>query len=183
MTPKPGWIDTTVLSDPGTEDHVGKVVTYLKFLDQYIKAIANDCGASYPRVYYCCHGRLSQYNREGPNRHVSPAQEESLCKFFKIVDNLGRSPRLSLVARSANELLAQGHLREETSPKVSDMWPIHFRRRHSEFFKKRQRTIDINRQKAHDVEDNDGWYCRLSRPTVCTVLMRQTSGMSTKPGL
>jgi hypothetical protein len=160
MTPKPEWIDTTVLSDPEIEDHVGKVVAYLKSLvDPNLKAIADDCGAPYPRVYHHYHGRLSRYDCEGPNRHLSPAQEESLCKFFKILDDLGLSLRLSLIAGSANELLAQEHLGEETSPKVSYMWLIRFRERHPEFFKKRQKTIDINWQKAHDVEDIDEWYC------------------------
>jgi bacterioferritin-associated ferredoxin len=50
-TPKPDWRDCTPLSDEEIEDHVEDVVTYLQSLiDPNIKAIANDCGAPYPRV-------------------------------------------------------------------------------------------------------------------------------------
>jgi hypothetical protein len=162
MMPKPEWIDTIVLSYPEIGDYVGNVMAYLKSLvDPNRKAFADDCSAPYPQVYQRCHGRISQYDCEGPNRHFLPAQEESLCKFFKILDNLSLLPCRSLVARNTIELLVLEHLDEGTSPKVSNMWHIHFRKRHPEFFKKRQKTIDINRQKAHNIKDIDEWYCRF----------------------
>ncbi len=57
MTPQPDRIDITTLSDPEIEDY--HVVTYLKTLeDPSIKAIADQCGAPYSRVYHRFHGQL-----------------------------------------------------------------------------------------------------------------------------
>jgi hypothetical protein len=53
-------------------------------------------------------------------------QEDSLCKFFTLLDDIGLSPYHMQVARSANELLVWGHVGEGVIQKVSAMWPIHF---------------------------------------------------------
>ncbi len=44
------------------------VVAYLKTHDDSnIKLVATECGAPNPRVYHHYHGRISHYDRNGPN--------------------------------------------------------------------------------------------------------------------
>jgi hypothetical protein len=81
-----------------------------------------------------------------------------MCKYFDLLDDIGLSVRLSLVARSANELLAKNYNGSGAVPTVSEMWPIRFRERWPKYFKVRQKTIDINRKRAHDPEDIERWY-------------------------
>jgi hypothetical protein len=122
MTPQPHWIDIITLSDTEVEDHVCQVVVYLKTLgDQNIKAVADLCSAPYSRVYHCFHGCLSQYDPDGPNKHLSTGQAGSFHSLFSIFDYMGLSPRLSLVACSANKLLTKGHCGNCDPPTVSDM--------------------------------------------------------------
>ncbi len=127
MASKPDWINIFKLPDQEVEEHVRKVVAYLKILQNpKIKIVAEECGAPYPRVYHRYNGRMSRYDRERPNRQLSPAQEASLCQTFDLLDNIGLSPRLSLVERSANELLAKGFTGRSITPTVSEMWPSRF---------------------------------------------------------
>jgi hypothetical protein len=131
MAAKPEWTDITILSGQEVKDHISKVVAHLKTIESpNIKAVADSCGAPYSRVYHRFHGRVSRYDREGPNQHLSVAQEESLCPFFNLLDDLGLSPRLTLVARSANELLAKNHAGPGAAPVISESWPFQFRERY-----------------------------------------------------
>jgi hypothetical protein len=127
MASKPKWLDVTDLPDRKIEDHICNVVAYLKTLDNpNIKLIATECGAPYPRVYHCYHGRTSRYERDGPNRQLTKAKEVALCRIFNLLDNISLSPRLSLIARSANDLLAQSPTGITSPPTVREIWPIQF---------------------------------------------------------
>jgi hypothetical protein len=82
MASKPNWVDITTLSDRELESHIVKIFAYLKSLDNpNIKAVADECDAPYPRLYHRFHSRLSRYDHEGPNRHLSVEHEEALCRF------------------------------------------------------------------------------------------------------
>jgi hypothetical protein len=162
MTPQPDCIDIATLSDPVVEDQVCQVVAYLKTLeDPNIIAVAGLCGAPYSRVYHRFDGRLSRYDRDGPTKHLSTSEEGSLCTFFSILDEIELSPKLSLVARSANELLPEGHPGNCDSPTVSDMWPFRFCEWYPELFIIKQKAIDINRKQAYDVDNINDWFCRF----------------------
>jgi hypothetical protein len=120
----------SILPDREVEDHVCNVVAYLKTIDNpNIKTVADDCGALAQHVYHRYHGRISRYDREGPNKLLSTAQEESICKYFDLLDDIGLSVRLSLVTRSTNDFLAKNYHGHGSPPTVSDMWPVRFRER------------------------------------------------------
>ncbi len=90
----------------------------------------------YDHLHGCINRKSCRHNREGPNGKLIKAQGNSLCAFFEILDNLGLSPRLSLVENSANKILVENYSGLAPCPTVGDRWPCCFREHHPEFFKK-----------------------------------------------
>ncbi len=84
-----------------------------------VKADKANCGALYPRVYYCFPRQATECDCESYNCHLLMAQVKDLCWFFDLLDYLGLSPCLKLAARSAKKLLAKHYTYYSAAPGMS----------------------------------------------------------------
>ncbi len=85
-----------------------------------ISSASENSKVAYDHLYGRLRGKSCRQNREGPNRKLSKAQEASICAFYDVLDIIGLSPRLHMVERSANAILAENHSGSLPVPVVSE---------------------------------------------------------------
>jgi hypothetical protein len=108
-------------------------------------------------------GRQSRNQREGPNKKLTPDEELALCQYLNRLDEIGIPPRSQHIGSYANSILAQTTSLPENSvlpPTVSRMWTRRFLKRHPEYFRRKQKALDVDRKRAHHPEDLLEWYSR-----------------------
>jgi len=63
-----------------------------------------------------------------------------------------------MVTGCANAVLQYAHCGQGPAPVVSDHWAPRFLNRHSEYFIRKQVSLDVNRKNAHQPESIRAWF-------------------------
>jgi hypothetical protein len=96
-------------------------------------------------------GRPSRSDRPVYSRKLSTAEEQGLCMFLDRLEAIGLPATLPMIAVKANSILARHHENAQTRPPiVSNKWTKRFLKRHPEYHKRKQKSINIERKRAHD---------------------------------
>ena len=99
-------------------------------------------------------GMGSRSPRTPLNRALNPEKEQAIRNYLKRLDDAAISATLSMLRGAANYLLKRSHLDPCTlPPTISPCWPRRFLNRNKQFFRKKQKTLAIDRKNAHSVED------------------------------
>ena len=102
------------------------------------------------RVSRRLRGIPSEITKGGNNKLLLPHQEQALCDYIVRLDNLGMSPRLSMVRSAANGILRRAHQDITKPPVVGPDWPQRFLDRYPEFVVRKKKPISIHRKEATD---------------------------------
>ncbi len=95
--------------------------------------------------------RPSRSDRPVYSRKLSVAEERGLCTFLDCLEAIGLPATLPMIAVKANSILARHHDTPGTRPPiVSNKWTKRFLKRHPEYHKRKQKSINIDRKRTHD---------------------------------
>ena len=103
-------------------------------------------------------GCQSRQQRPGTNHKLTDDQELAVCQYLDRLDAIGTSARLQMVTGCANAILQYAHAGPEPAPVVSDHWAPRFLNRHSEYFIRKQISLDVNRKNAHHPDSIRTWF-------------------------
>ena len=111
-------------------------------------------------------GRQAKIERPPTNRKLSSEEEVAVCRYLKRLDEIGTSARPQMVTDCANSVLRRNHTSDNSnlpSPIVSSAWTHRFLERHSEFYIRKEKTLEQERKKAHDPDTILDWFRRFRR--------------------
>ena len=170
---------------------------YFENEEPNIALLARDYAVPQGRLRARIHGRPSKSARPACNQLLSEAEELAVCLYLKRLDTIGTSARILMLTGCANAILSRrdkSHFSYsnsesesnfttlEESRKVGPNWTAQFLERHPEFHIRKQKTLDIDRKKAHNPDDLLEWFrgyksiCdEYGVPVIFTILMRQAS--------
>lgn len=94
----------------------------------------------------------SKSDRDSTNLKLDSYQDKALCWYLVRLWEIGVPLRFSHIISAANEVLAAAYPSDEDPPTVSDRWPPRWLARHTEFTVRREKSIEIERQRAMNVE-------------------------------
>jgi len=99
-------------------------------------------------------GSQSRQQRPGANHKLTDDQELAVCQYLDWLDTIGTSACLQMVTGCANAVLQYAHCGQGPAPVGSDHWAPRFKflNRHSEYFIRKQGSLDVNRKNAHQPE-------------------------------
>lgn len=92
----------------------------------------------------------SKSTRDPANLKMDKYQDKALCWYLTQLWEIGVPLRYSHIIAAANEVLAAAN--PEQPLKVSDRWPPRWLERHPEFTKRKEKSIELERQKAMNVD-------------------------------
>ncbi len=85
------------------------------------------------------------------SQKLSLVEEKGLCTFLDRLEAIRLPATLPMIAIKANSILARHHDNPETRPPiVSNKWTKRFLKRHPEYHKRKQTSINIERKRAHN---------------------------------
>lgn len=92
--------------------------------------------------------------RDPINLKLDQHQDKALCWYLTRLWEIGVPLRYAHISAAANEVLATAHGQSEPEelPRVGECWPARWLRRHPEFTVRREKSIEIERQRAMNVE-------------------------------
>ena len=105
-------------------------------------------------VYRRLHGGASKSSRLPTNRALNFEQEQAIKDYIQRLDEQDVSAKVSMIRAAANYILAKSHSDPLTHPtQVSENWTRRFLARNSEFHKKKQQPLAVERKDAHNEDD------------------------------
>jgi len=103
-------------------------------------------------------GSQSRLKRPRANHKLTDDQELAVCQYLDRLDTIDTSARLQMVTGCANAILQYAHCGQGPAPVVSDHWAPRFLNRHSEYFIRKQVSLDVNRKNVHQPESIRAWF-------------------------
>jgi hypothetical protein len=94
----------------------------------------------------------SRSTRDPTNDRLDVHQDKAFCWYLTRLWEIGVPLRYKNIAVAVNEILAAARGPDEPLPAVSKHWPNRWLKRHSEFAVRRQKSIELERQRAMNVE-------------------------------
>ena len=130
-----------------------------------VAAIAREFEVPVSRLRARLSGRQSRTQRPAPNKRLSEDEELAVCLYLKRLDSIGTSARLPMVTGCANAILRRNHQLSSPEPNtpppnVGATWTARFLERNPQFYIRKQKTLDLNRKRAHDPDDLLDWFQR-----------------------
>jgi hypothetical protein len=84
-----------------------------------------------------------------------------VCQYLNRLDEMGIPPRSYLIHEYANSIIARSQQAQKTCPeRVSDKWTRPFPKRYSKYKISKQKTLDVNHEKAHHTDDLWDWFAQ-----------------------
>jgi hypothetical protein len=124
-----------------------------------IASVAREFGVPYQRLRARWKGRPSLSQRPPTHRKLDSSQEHALCSYIDYLDSLGLAPKRDQIAGAANSILQEHHDDPLTPPpKIGEHWLSRFLKRHPEYYRRRRRAVDIERQRAQDKTVIRRWF-------------------------
>jgi len=98
------------------------------------------------------HTQKSKSDRDPTNLKLSAHEDKALCWYLTRLWEIGVPLRHKNIAAAANELLAMRCGPDEQPTTVGEHWPNRWLERHTEFAVVREKPIELERQRAMNVE-------------------------------
>ena len=97
-------------------------------------------------------GRDSWSTRPPTGCLLSDAEESALCRYINILDELDIHVCPAIVETAANSILQEGHTDKSLPPPtIGGHWLKCFFQRHPEYRIRKQRAIDPDQKKTHEL--------------------------------
>ena len=124
-----------------------------------IAEAARECDVPYSRLRARVAGRQTRSGRPKNNQRLTSDQEEALNIYLRRLDQIGLCARLPFVHNAVNSILARSHTDPTTSPpKIGEHWVRRWRARNPNWFKVKQKPLDLVRAAAQDIVDIEEWF-------------------------
>jgi hypothetical protein len=90
--------------------------------------------------------------RNPTNLKLDMHQDKAFCWYLTSLWEIGVPLGQKTMAAAANKILAAVHSHDEQPPTVSEHWPNRWLKRHLEFTNQKEKSIEMERQQAMNVE-------------------------------
>ena len=90
--------------------------------------------------------------RNPTNQKLDAHQDKAFCWYLTSLWEIGVPLRQKTMAAAANEILAAAYSRNEQPPTVGEHWPNRWLKRHPEYTIQKEKSIEMERQRAMNVE-------------------------------
>ena len=91
-------------------------------------------------------------SRKPTNYKLSETQEQALLRYILSLDEIGHSIRYDYVSKIANEMFKEDHTKNNPTSVVGHCWVQRFLNRHPELYKAKQKSLELKRKFAHDLD-------------------------------
>jgi hypothetical protein len=147
------------------EQRVEKAVNaYLQGLYPSIADAAREFNAKYRRVLNRLHGKNSRSSRTPTNLLLSPEEEKGLVAWLKYLDTICMRATKQMLERECNWLLARRVKGTDMPPqRCGDHWAQRFLKRYPEIILRKERSRELDRECAEDVEGLEKWFTDWER--------------------
>jgi hypothetical protein len=96
--------------------------------------------------------RNSRSSRNSTNLKLDAHQEKAFCWYLTSLWEIGVPLRQKNITAAANEILAAACSPDQQSLVIGEHWPTWWLKRHPEFTVRKEKSIEIERQRAMNVE-------------------------------
>jgi hypothetical protein len=124
-------------------------------------ALARQHGVPYQRLLARSKGRSTLSERPSGTYKLTEAQDQALYEYIARLDELGVCVRLAMIISCANYLLKQSYEGDGMPPSANKLWARRWLKRNPELYKRRQKSLELNRAVAHDREAILSWFTGL----------------------
>lgn len=112
-------------------------------------------------------GLPSKSMRDATNTKLSLEQDDALCQYLRTLYDLGIPLSNKRIIGAANEILATTAPPNQEPKTVGGNWASRWLQRHSEFVQKKEKSIELERQKAMDTKSIQDFFSKYEQaPTV-----------------
>src|ERR1700751_2692101 len=127
-------------------------------------AVARAFDCDYVKLRRRHQGMASKMTRPISYYRLTDAQDSALRAWIEFMDSCCLSPTRHMIENCANSILRQAASASPSNPpKVGQHWVRRYLKRHPEYHIRRQRSIDIERKRAHNPANIRMWFEKLQR--------------------
>ena len=126
-----------------------------------VVAKARELGIHKDRIHRRLKGIGSRIDRKAANPKLSVIQETSLIRYILSLDEIDHSVRYDQINNVTNAILLQDHITDTPASSVGSKWARRFLDRHSELYKVKQKSLELERKLVHDSDAILNWFERF----------------------
>jgi hypothetical protein len=146
-----------------TEKRIKRALDEMRALESapVIADFARQYDVPYNRLYRRFHGTPSKSDRVSGNRRFLDVEEKAICRYLDRLDKLSLPAQRELLRGAADNILLANWTPaspDEKPPSVGQHWASRFLERHPEYTLKRQKVLDLERERAESYESLKNWF-------------------------